>query len=82
MSLPQFPPTNCTVEADQVSSAHKLSGSDSTRQPENSPTDTLGVAGVSQVATSNYSKRPSGNKFSPQFSFFYVNFVSLLPDLC
>ena len=69
MSLPRFPPTNCTVEADQVSSAHELSGRDSARQPENSPTDTLGVAGVSQVATPNYSKRPSGNKFFPQFSF-------------
>ena len=70
MSLPRFPQTNCTVEADKLSSAHKLSGSDSTRQPENSHTDTPDVAVEPQLATPNYSKRPSGNMFFPQFSFF------------
>ena len=45
--------------ADLVPSTHNLSGRVSVKQPENSPTDTLSVAEVSQIVTPNYSKRPS-----------------------
>ena len=58
----RFPPKNRTVPT------HNLSGRDPEfeRPPGYSPTDSdaLGVAGPSQVVTPNYSKRPSGNKFS------------------
>ena len=53
--------------------AHTLPGRDSVRLPDEadfSLTDTLGVAGTSQLeVTTDYSTRPSGNQFFPQFSF-------------
>ena len=65
MSMRRFTPKNRTVPT------HNLSGRDPEfeRPPEYSPTDSdgLGIAGTSQVATTNYSKRPSGNKFSSHF---------------
>ena len=79
--LRRFLPTNRTVEADRNTSnvttepTHNLSGRDSEfeRPPEYWPTDSeaLGVAGTSQKATTNYSKRPSGNIFSPYFSLTF-----------
>ena len=48
--------------------AHTLPGRDSVRlsdEPGSSLADTLSVEEVSQVVTPNYSKRPSGNNFSP-----------------
>lgn len=75
MSLRRFPPTNRNSEADPYTSnvtTHNLTGrdSESERPPEYSPTDSdgLGVAGTSQGATPNYSKRPIGNHFHPHFS--------------
>ena len=52
--------------ADLVRSTYNLPGRDST---EYSTTDTLGVAGASQVALPNDSKRPPGNHFLSHFSF-------------
>ena len=76
MYLLRFP---STVEADRDTPTHNLSGRDpeSERPPEYSPTDsdTLGIAGASQRATPNYSKRPSGNKFSPYISFMWILLV-------
>ena len=85
MYLQRFPPTNRTVEADRDTFTHNgnLSphDSESERPPEYSLKDTLGVAGASQVATPNssYSKCPSGNI---SLLLNYLNFVSILPDLC
>ena len=84
MYLQRFPPTNRTVEADRDTFTHNgnLSphDSESERPPEYSLKDTLGVAGASQVATPNsYSKCPSGNI---GLLLNYLNFVSILPDLC
>jgi hypothetical protein len=56
---------------------HNLTGLDSVGPSEYSLPDTLGIAEGSRVATPNYSKRPSGN-----ILLIYVNFVSILPDLC
>jgi hypothetical protein len=79
MSLRRFLPTNRKAEANQkndirppttytsnvtTTPTHTLPGRDS----ESSLTDTLGVAETSEVATPNYSKRPSG-KFN--FTFVY-----------
>ena len=75
MSLRRFSPTNYNSEADLYTSnvttvpTHNLSGrdSESERPPEYSPTDSdaLGVAGTSQGATTNYSKRPFGMSSPP-----------------
>ena len=80
-----YPPTDRNDEADRSSLGKDrtsptaptlgptldlpLAGRDSVRLPEYSSTmDSLGDA--FQVATPNYSKRPSGKfKFSPHFSF-------------
>ena len=55
-ALRRFPPKNRSVEADQGSSTHNLTGrdseSESVRLPEYSLTDTLGG-----VAAPNFSKR-------------------------
>ena len=63
---------------------HNLSGRDSESERlenESSPTDTLDMAETSEIASPNYSKRLSGEfKFSS--ILIYVNFVSILPDLC
>ena len=86
MYMQQSPPTNRNAEADpytsniQTAHTHNLSGRDTVIQPEYSPTDTLGVAGASKLATPNYSKRPSGNEFPPPL-LIYVNFFSILPYL-
>ena len=55
-------------------------GRDSVMLPESSlSTDTLGIAETSEskVATPRYGKRPSSS-----LHFSFVNFVSILPDLC
>jgi hypothetical protein len=80
MSLRRFLPTNRKAEADQSSlendrlptytpnvtttPTHTLPGRDS----ESSLADTLGVAETSEIATPNYSKRPSG-KFNLTFEY-------------
>ena len=58
--------------ADLVRSTHNLPGHGST---EYSTTDTLGVAGASQVAPPNDSKRPPGNHFPSHFSFTWILLV-------
>jgi hypothetical protein len=81
MSLRRFLPTNRNAEADRSSleniiytsnvttaPTHNLSGLDFVGPPEYSPTDTLGVAEASQLATPNYSKCPFGNITFPPIS--------------
>ena len=74
MFMRQFLTKNRKAEAD----GSTLPGRDSVRQPENTLTDTLGVAEASS-STTNYSKRPSAVFLTP--ILICVNFVSLLSDL-
>ena len=65
MYLQRFFPINRKAEtaSDPYTPTHNLPGRDSVGPPECSPTDTLGVAGASRVATPSYSKR--GRKSVP-----------------
>ena len=58
--------------------SNTLPGRGSVRQPEYSPSDTLGVAEASQVATPNYSKRPyvsNSNSHLRQLLVYYRIFA-------
>ena len=63
---------------------HTLSGRDSvSNETKSLLMDTLGVAETSKVATPNYSKRPfTSGKFKLYHLLIWVNFVSILPNLC
>ena len=66
------PPTSTYTSNVTTTPSHTLPGRDSVRQPEYSLTDTLGhgVAEASQVATPDYSKRPSVSQSISHLSKF------------
>ena len=80
--IDRTPPPKPYVPNATTAPTHNLPGRDCVSPPEYSPTtDTLGVADASQVATQNYSKRPSEIQVLPPV-LICLNFVSILQDIC
>ena len=82
MSLRHFPPTNCNVEDDPLTTTvptgtHSLTGrdSESERPPEYSPTDTLGAVGASQATPNSSYSKPVWKSVFPHFSFMWLLLV-------